>query len=323
MRGGLKVIQLIPQASDKSFIEHSDYIPEPDLYDCLYSLNESYYKTLFNYVQESFALDSGKKIFKRIINWMIPEAKKFENQTIKLNMEIDEQLRTILRYLEKVKITDSTSQTFITQSYLIQEDIKINFPSLPIDMATLLNKIDQIQLSIHDSKLYKRMNTKLYFVGQLPLWFTKYRTVESMATYLNDNSPTFIYEGFYTVKELAPKLKEYRILGNKHYSHLAAQIQQEKRKLDILTDKISMTKTKLIKENKKDKTKIEEIFNMYETSIELVYMQLSVYHRAIMILYAKTLSQVGDTVASLYIGLDDFKLKKAIMADNINLVKDI
>ena len=84
-----------------------------------------------------------------------------------------------------------------------------------------------------------------------------------------------------------------------------------------------MTKTKLIKENKKDKTKIEEIFNMYETSIELVYMQLSVYHRAIMILYAKTLSQVGDTVASLYIGLDDFKLKKAIMADNINLVKDI
>lgn len=294
------------------------------LYEMVYQTEKEYYDSLLTNLQESQSLSSQVM---KAIDILLFNNEKFDAYTTKVNKMMPYQARTIARYLDKCRLDkhSEASKIFPYKSYYISEDIHLLLPSLPLEMDKSLDKISQVKLALYDKKLYNRMNTKLYFIGQLPLWFTKYTTVEKMSEYLFDNTPGFIYEGFYKVEELVPLIKKFSVWAYNYYKDINQKIKKEKLHLDYLMKDIQLAEERAIKDahTMEDKKKTKDLFKQYKSNVELIYLQLGVYMRSVMRIYGKALTEMSSVIQTVFEDIDDPKLKSMQFANDIDLIKDL
>ena len=301
-------IRINESTVNKSYIDKADSTSFPTFYDIVYSINESYYNNMLQYLQED-----KKSALRRGLESLIDSA-------IQRNKLLHVQARTIERYVEKERIHHPTTSTFANRQYHVPSDMKLLVPVLPSDIYKKMNILDQIKLAINDKKVYQKVNTKLFFIGQLPLWFTKYQTPEDMSQYLLNNTPGFIYEGVYDVIEIIELIKKFSSKALKYYMALMDKIRKEKDHLDWLIEDIQIAKKKLLQQNNKQRAL--ELFKMYEACIDLIYMQLSIYQRAIIMIYGKAMSEIGDLIQTIYDDINDPEIKNYAFANEIDLVND-
>ena len=287
----------------------------PTFYDIVYSINESYYNNMLQYLQED-----KKSALRRGLESLIDSIKKFDRFAIQRNKLLHVQARTIERYVQKERIHHPTTSTFANRQYHVPSDMKLLVPVLPSDIYKKMNILDQIKLAINDKKVYKKVNTKLFFIGQLPLWFTTYQTPEDMSQYLLNNTPGFIYEGVYNVNEIIELIKKFSSKALKYYMALMDKIRKEKDHLDWLIEDIQLAKKKLLQQNNKQRAL--ELFKMYDACIDLIYMQLSIYQRAIIMIYGRAMSEMGDLIQTIYDDINDPEIKSYLFADEIDLTND-
>lgn len=307
---------MINTSETSSYVNKTDsIITLPTFYDIVYSINEDYYNNMLQYLQED-----KKSALRRGLESLIDSIKKFDRFAIQRNKLLHIQARTIERYVEKEKIHNPDTSIFANRHYHVPADMKLLVPVLPLDINKKMNVLDQIKLAINDKKLYKKVNTKLFFIGQLPLWFSQHQTPEDMGQYLLNNTPGFIYEGFYDVNEIIVLIKKFSSKALNYYMALMDRIKKEKNHLDWLVEDIQIAKKKLLQQNNKQQA--TELFKMYEACIDLIYMQLSVYQRAVIMIYGKAMSEMGDLIQTIYDDINDPDIKNYAFSDEIDLEKD-
>ena len=319
------MINLIPSSSsDRTTLTSISTTVSEDgsIKDYIYTFTESYYDYMLtsvqNYLLENKPLSS---INKESLEWLIPNSAKFDHYIRQNNKLLLGQLKVIAEYIANTKDKETkkdnyTEQFFGNRSYQVTVDVKDNFLKLPDDMANLIDKSDLIESALRDSKFYKKMATKLYFIGFVPLWVTKYATLESMTQYLEQNSKTIIYEGFYTVKELLARFYNYLKNFDKNFEQIKENVKRNKRQLDFLLDKIIKKKRSLLQIYEKDdklKPKLIGLFKIYEAIIDLFYMQISVYQRSIITLYGKMLTEIGNVTSKIFHDINNDKIQASVL----------
>lgn len=285
----------------------------------IYTFTESYYDHMLtsvqNYLLENKSLSS---INKESLEWIIPNSAKFNNFIKQNNKLIVAQIKVIHDYMtnDKDDYAKQIRQSFAHKTYHVSVDIKDGFIVMPNDIAESIDKLDLVENALRDPKFYKKMVTKLYFIGFVPLWITKYTTTESMTSYLEQNSKTIIYEGFYTIKELLPKFIDYFKNFDGNFDKIKETTKRNKRQLDMLLDRIVKRRSYLLKIHNKDddmKSKITSLFNLYEAIIDLFYIQLSVYQRSIITLYGKMFTEIGNIVHDMFYDINDNKVQASVL----------
>ena len=273
------------------------------LYNILYSLNESYYNQLLKYQKDSLLESSNQSVFKKALDWLSVESKKAEEYVVKNNVLLSKQLETIALYIHPKY--EHNAESFGYKEYSIPIDIRSKFLPLPNDIYKSLDVVDKVESALYDDDSYKRMCTKIYFVSLLPMWFTKNTTLDSMSKYLDKESEPLIREGSYQVKKLIVLIAQY-IQDSREFSHNTEEaIKREKRQLDLLLDKVKSKRQSLYKNaNTNLKSKINVLFDLYESIIDLVYMQLSIYQRSVMNLYGKYITEIGNVVHDMFDDID-------------------
>ena len=315
------MINLIPSSSlDRTVLTSIiTTVSDGSIKDYIYTFTESYYDHMLtsvqNYLLENKSLSS---INKESLEWLIPNSAKFDNYIKQNNKLIVAQIKVIHDYMtnDKDDYAKQIRQSFAHKTYHVSVDIKDGFIAMPNDIAESIDKLDLVETALRDSKFYKKMVTKLYFIGFVPLWITKYTTTESMGSYLELNSKTIIYEGFYTIKELLPKFIDYFKNFDGNFDKIKETTKRNKRQLDILLDKIIKRRSYLLKIHDKDdtmKSKINSLFNLYEAIIDLFYIQLSVYQRSIITLYGKMFTEIGNIVHDIFHDINDDKIQLSVL----------
>ena len=311
------MINLIPSSSlDRTVLTSIiTTVSDGSIKDYIYTFTESYYDHMLtsvqNYLLENKSLSS---INKESLEWLVPNSAKFGNFIKQNNKLIVAQIKVIHDYINNDK--EQARQTFAYKSYHVSVDIKDGFITIPNDIAESIDKLDLVENALRDPKFYKKMVTKLYFIGFVPLWITKYTTTESMGSYLEQNSKTIIYEGFYTIKELLPKFIDYFKNFDSNFDKIKESTKRNKRQLDILLDKIIKRRSYLLKIHDKDntmKSKINSLFDLYEAIIDLFYVQLSVYQRSIITLYGKMFTEIGNIVHDMFHDINDDKIQLSVL----------
>lgn len=290
------------------------------LYDILYSLNESYYNQLLKYKSDSLLESSYQPVFKKALEWLLSESKKAGEYIVKNNVLLSKQLEAIALYIHPKY--EHNAESFGYKQYQISIDIKSKFTQLPDDIYNQLDVIDKVESSLHDDDLYKKVCTKIYFISLLPLWFTKNTTLDSMTKYLDKESEPLMREGSYEVKKLIILIAQY-IKDQREFSHnMNESMKREKRQLDFLLDKIKSKRHSLCKNaDVKMKSKINIIFGLYESVIDLVYMQLSIYQRSIMNLYGKSFTEIGNIVKDMFDDIEDSNPVKIMLFGKEDFVR--
>ena len=315
------MINLIPLSStDRTTLSPTSVsLSNSPIKDYIYGFTEAYYdhmlESVQNYLLENKSLSS---INKESLEWLVPNSAKFGNFIKQNNKLIVSQIKVIYDYIHNNRDDDTEQirQFFVHRTYHISVDIKDGFIAIPNNIAESIDKLDLVENALRDSKFYKKMVTKLYFIGFVPLWITKYTTTESMNSYLEQNSKTIIYEGFYTIKELLPKFINYFKNFDSNFDKIKESTKRNKRQLDILLDKIIKRRAYLLKIYGKDdtmKSKINSLFNLYEAIIDLFYVQLSVYQRSIITLYGKMFTEIGNIVHDMFYDINDNDIQTSVL----------
>ena len=200
----------------------------------------------------------------------------------------------------------STGNSISSSTPFFIHDIRSHYKKLPENIAKSLDivaqdKINETLKSITDNHQYKKIATKLHFISQIPIWVTKYTTVQSMNEYLKDNSKLDIQEKSYTVKDLLPKLEKWVKESLDLLREYSNDIKVQKFDLDRLVEDAIKTREKLRYEKRDIKQeRLDTVFKQYHEAIELIYMQLGIYQRSILYLYGEDFTEVVNTIHSIY-----------------------
>lgn len=260
------MIKLVPSNESKEVLTNSvsnRTIFTNDLYSCIYSLNESFYKNLLLLTEES-KFTKIRKYFSKALDLLIPESSKFMKISMKINHLNAYHARTIYRYTKKNDI--------FANSVFLVKDIKTNYLSLPSTKSFVNEKNKRV-------------------------WFLTYRTPEDMMKYIDDNTKIRFKEGFYKPARIVAIIK---VFSDEAMDNLL------KAKKDIEEKKVYLDKNKSIDENHK----------------ELLYMQLTVYYRAILYLYGMQLTDITNTIDDIFDHIDDDDIKKHTFDDDYEYVKN-
>lgn len=305
------MINLIPTTSTK----RTDTLPEVSgsLFNDLFKLYESYYNKLYE-LQTDF---SNEKVLQEATTWLLSESSQYISKLNTQNYFLKHQLKVISRaidprYIDKNMIYENTT-------YHIPRDIKLEFPIFPQDMVNEFeDTFDIIEKAIHDDKLFEKVMTKLFFVAKLPMWFYKHRTEESMIEYLYKHSATVIYEGAYPIRKLVPMLENYLGSVRKYFESIQEQIKRANRQFGMFRDRIDSQLTKIDKAYPQEKVKVFAMFESLKHSFEIIFLQISVYHKSVIRLYSSILADIGNVIKTMFLDLSDPYVKHSSITGDFN-----
>ena len=291
----------------KSFTESKLYKPlcpttyrngQPSLYDMIYSINEGYYNQLLSITKRQLkeaASNDTKPVIRSALEWLIPASLKFLGYVSKNSKLLDVEMASILK-----EIQDDPTKTYQHRKFFIK-DTKYRFPNLPKNIARKIDKLSYFEQLIVDPSLMEKMNGDLFFEGDLIVWFLRYKTPESMGTFLDHQTRLCIPEGFYRAKKLIPMIKHFSQDSVAYISEIKEDINYQKKELDKLVQKTHMMKSKVMTHISKEYIhNTEVLFKKYESVIELAYLQLSVYQRSLIFLYGKSANNITNAVHSMF-----------------------